>query len=225
MSERNAWIASALVLILAVVGIPLLRTSSTSLGDWGDYVGAVVTTITLIWLVVAHHQGQEDLAETNKQVERQAELNAEILQALNRIANSATLDAHAKTATQQPQFVSTDNTFQAGGFRRGEYVDLQRSKAPAITSGSITFRNDGGGCRLVSIDSLNPDITVNVNPVACASKSTFSVDINSQIRLNSQQFEFKLNYDDLFGTRRSASVRIENLVVVDIQIDRTVSPT
>lgn len=86
MSERNAWIASALVLILAVVGIPLLRTSSTSLGDWGDYVGAVVTTITLIWLVVAHHQGQEDLAETNKQVERQAELNAEILQALNRIA-------------------------------------------------------------------------------------------------------------------------------------------
>lgn len=132
-----------------------------SLGDWGDYLGGIFAAIGFIWVVVAHLISQARIEEGQTETRNQMELNREqialtqqIVSSLGRIAMSSQLQDATTLRDTLPVFAQTDSTGTSTGRNTTAIIPI---------SWTLRFRNEGGGVKLLGVESRTQGVAVNSN--------------------------------------------------------------
>ncbi len=150
---------------VVVLGLQIIwkSTNPPSLGDWGSLVQALAATLAFIWLVYGQYENQKTSRETKNDLAAQMEVTRELVGALIRIASGTQVQAADVLANALPQFA----------YRGALSTD------PA--SGSISFRNDGDGVALLSIESGTDGLVAKLErPGACPNGGCFKIWVGSR---------------------------------------------
>lgn len=170
--NRMGVLATSGILLLAVIFPCFLPTPATppGLGDWGDYLAAVIAAIAFVWLIVGHLHNQKQILENQKDLKDQMILTREIIGALTRIASSTQVKAAEALVKAQPVFVEVDGT----GPSRREMVVSARP-----VGGHINFRNMGDGVTLVSVESKTEGLRCTLKDAGgvCINNGVFTVEV------------------------------------------------
>jgi len=192
---------STLIVILGGVGIYSLVSSepakSPGLGDWGDAFGALIATISFVWLIALHidnslriRENQAEIVRTNERVEELLSVLSDISSSLARSAGAEAAQAAVAFQRMAPQFVITGNT--AGGkAKQGITAAQPRDVLYAI-------RNDGFVVQMIGVRRLSGDVEVTIDrqvPFDCLQHHAFSISITSSRPLKSAGgFSFAISY-------------------------------
>lgn len=102
-SEARLWVggvASVVVVGIAsiIVGVKWNATPPPSLGDWGSFIGGVVSAVALIWLVIGTRQQSEELRNQRYELAMQRQ---ELTLQRKELAASVEAQTRQATATEE----------------------------------------------------------------------------------------------------------------------------
>lgn len=197
---------SALIVGLGFSGIWFVASSappqeSPGLGDWGDAVGALVATVSFIWLIALHidnslqiRQNQGEIERTNERVEELLSLLSDMSASLARSAGANKVQAAVEFQRMAPEIVLADS--------------LAGSTGPHTVTGRphdlrCIFRNDGFRVTLEDVSLLTGDIQVQPLrplPFEWLRTHAFGVHVIANRPLRDiGPFSFKLRYSQAHG--------------------------
>lgn len=192
---RLVWqVTGAAVALVAAFGAGVVWKSNNapSLGDWGSFLQALAATLAFIWLVYGQYENQRSSRETKKDLAAQMEITRELVGALTRIASGTQVQAADVLANALPQFAHLGSLG----------TPLGRGAVPIhLTSGSLSFRNDGDGVTLMSIESWTNGLVAKLErPGACPAGGLFKVWIGSEGQLRALgAMRVLITFKDKFG--------------------------
>lgn len=204
VSRNRRPIAASIVVLLVFTGIPFCvpRTGTNwppSLGDWGDFIAGAMAIIAFIWLIAGHHETQQQLVATNRDLEIQSEATREVVSALATIAAANKVQVGDLFADAQPIFVPMGSLATDI-----DSVTFRVNKA----AGYVSVRNEGALAKLIGVRSLQPDMTAELraSPL-CPTGCEFRIVVQSAKPLKTAgPLAIVLEFDDKLQTRGWARI-------------------
>lgn len=218
------WFLTVLVGGLGVNFLLFMLTQkheSPSLGDWGDYFGGLVSSIALIWLVVAHTAGERRLNDSQEDMRVQLSLTQGAVASLSTLAESAHTQLRLIAAQMAPVFVSTSSSGGTIG------AGVARTRPNDWT---VAFRNEGGTVFLGGVEGGGDGVDVTLESSGmCPKGGVFRIVIMADESLNTPRLiAVRLAYRDFLSQESTVLIRIsfpDGGVSVEVASDGLSAPS